>query len=241
MHDRVLMGNKIATTPFTLEPSWQAALHDELQEPYIAALAEFLARERAAPLPIYPPEDLVFNAFWKTPYDKVKVVIVGQDPYHGPGQAHGLCFSVPKGVPPPPSLKNIFKELQSDLGLPIPSHGCLTSWAEQGVLLLNATLTVRDAEPLAHHGKGWERFTDAVIKLLCSRPKNPVIFVLWGNSAQKKFRHICDTNISSDLVLTSAHPSPLSAYHGFLGCRHFSQINALLQKLGEKQIDWKID
>lgn len=175
-------------TPFVLEPSWQKVMEEELKSPYMVQLAAFLKQERAGQLPVYPPEDLVFNAFSKTPYDQVKVVIVGQDPYHGPGQAHGLCFSVPIGVPPPPSLLNIFKEMAEDLGCPMPQHGCLTSWAKQGVMLLNATLTVRQGQPMSHFGKGWERFTDAVIERLNQR-KDPVIFVLWGNSAKKGGRH----------------------------------------------------
>lgn len=165
---------------------------------------------------------------------------MGQDPYHGPGQAHGLCFSVPKGIPLPPSLQNIFKELTSDVGIPSPSHGCLLSWAMQGVMLLNATLTVRQGEPMSHHGKGWERFTDAVITKLSQR-KDPVIFVLWGKSAQEKCRHITQIKEKSPPIFKAAHPSPLSAYNGFMGCRHFSQINSLLIQQGKTPIEWKID
>lgn len=225
---------------FELEPSWDIALANHLQLPYVASLAAFVERDRASGVPVYPPKELVFNAFRKTPYDKVKVVIMGQDPYHGPEQAHGLCFSVPKGIPTPPSLQNIFKELASDIGLPIPSHGCLSSWAEQGVLLLNATLTVRQGEPMSHHGKGWETFTDAVIAKLSER-KDPIIFVLWGKSAQEKCKHLrSSANSSGHIILTAPHPSPLSAHQGFLGCRHFSQINTLLEQQGKDPIDWKI-
>jgi uracil-DNA glycosylase len=195
-------------------------------------------QERSGSIPIYPPKELVFNAFWQIPFDKVKVLIMGQDPYHGPGQAHGLCFSVPVGVPPPPSLQNIFKEISSDLGLPIPKHGCLLKWAAQGVLLLNATLTVRQGEPLSHHGKGWERFTDAVIAALCER-EDPVIFVLWGKNAQDKCKRIKGMH-SPHAVFTAAHPSPLSAHQGFMGCRHFSKINEQLENWGKSPIDWMI-
>lgn len=222
---------------FELEPSWEAALRDHLQEPYIASLAAFVARERLLPAPVYPPKELVFNALYHTPFDKVKVVIVGQDPYHGPGQAHGLSFSVPKGVASPPSLQNIFKELATDLGVKTPPHGCLTEWTSQGVLLLNATLTVRQAEPMSHHGKGWEKFTDAVIAALCER-KDPVIFLLWGKSAQEKCRHI--SKISNHIVLKAPHPSPFSAHQGFFGCRHFSQANEILVKQGKTPINWQI-
>ncbi len=219
-------------TPFTLEPSWQRALEEELKKPYLEKLAAFVKEERRSNDPVYPPEELVFNALIKTPFDKVRVVIVGQDPYHGPGQAHGLAFSVPKRIRPPPSLQNIFKELREDLGIAIPSHGCLEKWAEQGVLLLNVTLTVRESKPLSHHKKGWEQFTDAIISKLASR-KDPIIFVLWGNNASKKCSHIPERHT----ILKAAHPSPLSAYGGFFGCHHFSQINKLL----DKPIDWQLD
>lgn len=222
---------------FELEPSWNSTLSDEWTKPYIASLAAFVARERQQGPKVYPPKDLVFNAFLKTPIEDVKVVIMGQDPYHGPGQAHGLSFSVPHGIPAPPSLQNIFKELNADLGIPIPSHGCLSSWAEQGVLLLNATLTVRDGEPMSHHKKGWEKFTDAVISKLGER-KEPLIFVLWGKSAREKCLQI-QTN-SQHIILTAPHPSPFSAHQGFFGCRHFSKINETLKKLGKKEINWKI-
>lgn len=229
-------------TPFVLEPSWQRALQDELQQPYVADLAAFVEREYAtAPTPVYPPQELIFNAFYQTPFDQVKVLLVGQDPYHGQGQAHGLSFSVPKGIKPPPSLQNIFKELESDVGLPRPSHGCLLSWAQQGVMLLNATLTVRKGEPMSHHGRGWERLTDAVVRKLEER-KDPVVFVLWGKSAQDKCRFVRETGIPSrHLVLTAAHPSPYSANNGFFGCRHFSKINQFLAQQGKNIIDWSLD
>ena len=227
--------------PFALESSWRDVLKEELAQPYIAQLAAFVKRERLGKVPVYPPEELTFNAFYKTPYPAVKVVIVGQDPYHGPGQAHGLSFSVPRGVPQPPSLQNIFKELESDLGIQPPTHGCLTRWAEQGVILLNATLTVRQSDAMSHHNHGWERFTDAVIKSLCER-KEPVIFVLWGKSAQEKCRFLSSVSGSErHALLTAAHPSPFSARNGFFGCKHFSKINALLTQRGVAPIDWKLD
>lgn len=224
---------------FELEASWHKVLADELKEPYIASISAFLEKERALGKTVYPPKELIFNAFFKTPFEQVKVVIVGQDPYHGPGQAHGLCFSVPKGVVPPPSLKNIFKELSSDLNLSVPAHGCLNSWAEQGVLLLNASLTVRQEEPMSHSRIGWARFTDAVIAQLCQR-SDPLIFVLWGKFAQEKYNHIKSNQNSPHIVLKAAHPSPLSAHQGFLGCRHFSQINEILKNQKKSEINWKI-
>lgn len=226
--------------PFELEPSWRAALSEELKQPYLWHLKAFLEKERLGKVSVFPPHDMMFNAFWKTPFDRVRVVIVGQDPYHGPGQAHGLCFSVAKGVQSPPSLQNIFKEIEKDLNLPIPSHGCLLTWAEQGVMMLNATLTVRQSEPMSHHGKGWEKFTDAVLLQLAKR-QNPVIFVLWGKNAQEKCKFL-NTMLSqtSHSILTAAHPSPLSAHNGFFGCRHFSKINDILQKRGEVPINWQI-
>ena len=229
-------------TPFVLEPSWQKKLHDELQEPYALELAAFVEKEYAmAAVSIYPPKELIFNAFFQTPFDQVKVVIMGQDPYHGAGQAHGLSFSVPKGIKPPPSLQNIFKELESDLQIPKPSHGCLISWARQGVLLLNATLTVRQGEPMSHHGHGWEHFTDAAVRKLEER-SDPVIFVLWGKSAQDKCRFLRQEGIPSrHYVLTAAHPSPYSANNGFFGCHHFSKINELLIKQGKEPIDWSVN
>lgn len=225
---------------FELEPSWRQALAEEFHKPYLPQLAEFVEKERAGNVPIYPPQDLVFNAYLKTPYHTVKVVIIGQDPYHGPGQAHGLSFSVPPGIPTPPSLKNMYKELQADLGIAPAHHGCLTHWAEQGVLLLNATLTVRQSEPLSHHNKGWELFTDATVKALAARPE-PVIFVLWGKFAQEKCRQLAALNPQgTHPVLTAAHPSPFSARSGFFGCRHFSKINELLTSRGDRPIDWNV-
>lgn len=228
--------------PFVLEPSWQDKLQDELQEPYMLELAAFIEKEcRANPGSIYPPKDLIFNALFQTPFDKVKVLIMGQDPYHGPGQAHGLSFSVPKGVKLPPSLQNIFKELETDLQVPKPDHGCLLSWASQGVLLLNATLTVCQGTPLSHHGRGWERFTDAAVRKLEER-KDPVIFVLWGKSAQDKCRFIREDGIPSrHYILTAPHPSPFSAHNGFFGCRHFSKINEILIKQGKQPINWQLE
>lgn len=224
--------------PFELESTWRDILKGEFNAPYFAELMAFIEKERIGTVPFYPPQPLVFNAFTKTPFDKVKVVILGQDPYHGPGQAHGLSFSVPRGVRPPPSLKNIFKELQSDLGLTMPSHGCLDAWAEQGVFLLNATLTVSESAPLSHHNRGWERFTDAVVKKLVETDR-PLVFLLWGKNAQDKCKHFGDTN-EKHLLLTAAHPSPFSAYRGFLGCGHFSKTNDFLIKKGEKPINWQI-
>lgn len=232
--------SSVSYCPFELEPSWNEALKDELSAPYITQLAAFVESERQGLVPIYPPAELVFNAFLKTPFDAVKVVIIGQDPYHNPGQAHGLSFSVPHGVALPPSLKNIYKEMQTDLGILPATHGCLTKWAEQGVLLLNATLTVRQNDPMSHHNHGWERFTDSVVTALCRR-STPVIFVLWGKSAQEKCRFIEGVSgHERHVVLSSPHPSPFSARTGFFGCRHFSKINELLTARGENPIDWQI-
>lgn len=223
-----------------LAKSWHEALKDEIGKPYIGELKAFLREEKEGGEVVYPPEELVFHAFSHTPYGQVKVVIIGQDPYHGQGQAHGLSFSVPPGVRSPPSLKNIFKELEEDLKIPAPSHGCLTDWARQGVLLLNATLTVRDGQPKSHYGKGWERFTDAVVDLLYRR-EDPIVFVLWGRSAKEKCQSvIASGGPSAHVVLMAAHPSPFSAHDGFFGCRHFSQINEYLAKWGKTPIDWKI-
>ena len=220
----------------TLEKSWHAALDRELNLPYIAQLKQFLSERRASGCEIFPPSPEIFQALKWTPYSDVKVVIVGQDPYHGPGQAHGLCFSVQKGVRVPPSLKNIYKELQSDLGIEPALHGNLESWAKQGVLLLNATLTVEQGRPKSHYGRGWERFTDAVIRSLVER-KDPVIFVLWGRSAREKCAMVQG---SHHVVLESAHPSPFSATK-FFGCRHFSKVNAILGEWGKEPIDWSVD
>lgn len=234
------MENSTLIHPFELEPSWQAALQEEFKQNYLIDLAVFLDKERAQGISVFPPKNLIFNALWNTPLDKVKVVIIGQDPYHGPGQAHGLSFSVPVGIPQPPSLKNIFKELAEDLSLPAPSHGCLLSWAKQGVLLLNTTLTVRQGEPMSHEGKGWEKFTDAIVKSLMEQQK-PMVFLLWGKHAQKKWETFKALyNAKQHLILTAAHPSPFSAHQGFFGCRHFSKANTWLQQHNLTPIDWKI-
>lgn len=228
-----------STSSFDLGPSWENILSSELSLPYLAALASFVSNEREGATPVYPPQHQVFNTFKHTPFDKVKVVIVGQDPYHGVGQAHGLSFSVPHGISTPPSLKNIFKELQADLGIHPPTHGCLTSWADQGVLLLNSILTVRQGQPMSHQGQGWERFTDAVIRTLSHRPE-PLVFVLWGKSAQEKCRHLALDAVSRHLTLTAPHPSPFSAHQGFLGCRHFSKINQFLVENHLSPVDWNL-
>ena len=216
-----------------IEDSWQQHLGEEFDKPYFEALAAFVRSEYARTT-CYPPGNLIFNAFNLCPFDRVKVVLIGQDQYHEPGQAQGLCFSVNDGVQFPPSLVNIFKEIQSDIGTPIPLSGSLVRWAEQGVLLLNATLTVRAHEAASHQRRGWEEFTDAVIKKLSSEREH-LVFILWGSYAQSKERLI-DT--SRHLVLKSAHPSPLSAYRGFFGNRHFSLTNMYLQKQGMQPITW---
>jgi uracil-DNA glycosylase len=214
---------------------WNPVLRREIDQPYWAELQTFVAEERARG-PVYPSHDEVFAALHLTPYSAVKVVILGQDPYHGPGQAHGLCFSVRSGVPAPPSLQNIFKELESDLGVAPPQHGCLEAWASQGVLLLNATLTVRARQAASHQGKGWERFTDAVLRAVNDKPER-VVFILWGASARKK-RALIDT--TRHVVIESAHPSPLSARNGFFGSRPFSRANAALVAAGREPVDWKL-
>jgi uracil-DNA glycosylase len=218
-----------------IHPSWKVLLTEQFEAPYFAELKSFLLAEKQK-YQVYPPGKLIFNAFDKTPFDEVKVVLLGQDPYHGPGQAHGLCFSVPSDVKPPPSLVNIFKEINAELGIPIPSHGNLESWARQGILMLNATLTVRANEAGSHQGKGWEKFTDSVIQTISAK-KEGVVFLLWGKYAQAK-----DALIDSGkhLVLKSAHPSPFSAYAGFMGCGHFLATNDYLRKNGKKEIDWRI-
>lgn len=216
-----------------IEESWKEHLQDEFEKDYFKNLVEFVKQEYRT-TQIFPPGKLIFNAFNLCPFDKVKVVIIGQDPYHGPGQAHGLCFSVNDGIQPPPSLVNIFKEINSDLGKPIPQSGNLTRWAEQGVLLLNATLTVRAHQAGSHQRRGWEEFTDAVIRKLAEEKSN-LVFILWGSYAQKKGAFI-DRN--KHLVLTSVHPSPLSAYNGFFGNHHFSLANDYLVKNGKTAIDW---
>ena len=219
----------------TIEKSWHEALKGEISKPYILGLKKFLDEERRLGKTIFPPESDVFNAFRYTPFEKVKVVLMGQDPYHGPNQAQGLCFSVKKEIPTPPSLRNIYKEMEADLGIPPASHGCLINWAKQGVLMLNATLTVVRGQPKSHFGQGWETFTDSVIKTLCER-KDPIVFMLWGRSAKDK----CENVGSPHAILTSAHPSPYSAAN-FFGCRHFSKANALLEKWGKGPIDWSLD
>jgi uracil-DNA glycosylase len=219
-----------------LEPSWKARLLPEFAKPYMQKLRQFLQQEKQAGKTIFPKGKDIFNAFEFTPFDQVKVVIIGQDPYHGDGQAHGLCFSVQPGVKVPPSLVNIYKELATDVGFQIPSHGYLESWARQGVLLLNAVLTVERSLAASHQGKGWETFTDQVIDVL-NREHDSIVFLLWGSYAQKKGRFI-DT--SKHLVLKAPHPSPLSAHRGFFGCRHFSQANQFLIQQGKTPIDWQL-
>jgi uracil-DNA glycosylase len=219
-----------------LESSWQAVLQQEFSQPYMQKLREFLLQEKQAGKHIYPPGHLIFNALNSTPLQSVKVVILGQDPYHNPGQAHGLCFSVLPGVDPPPSLLNIYKELQRDLGCVPPRHGHLQSWAGQGVLLLNAVLTVERFKAASHQGKGWEQFTDKVVSVLNEQGEN-LVFLLWGSHAQKKGQHI---SRSKHLVLESPHPSPLSAHRGFLGNGHFSRTNAWLQQHGKTPIVWQL-
>jgi uracil-DNA glycosylase len=218
-----------------IEEGWKSVLMDQFQAPYFRTLKEFLVEEKTK-FTVYPPGHLIFNAFQRTPFDRVKVVILGQDPYHGPGQAHGLCFSVPRGIPQPPSLVNIFKELHTDLGIPVPEHGNLESWTDQGVLLVNATLTVRAGQAGSHQNRGWETFTNRVIEVV-SEKKTGVVFLLWGRFAQAKeslidgYRH---------LILKAAHPSPLSAHNGFFGCRHFSKTNEYLENSGKTGIDWSL-
>lgn len=216
-----------------IEQSWKALIQEEFDKPYFAELTEFVRAEYKS-YRIYPPGSQIFNAFNLCPFDKVKVVIIGQDPYHGPGQAHGLCFSVNDGVPFPPSLRNIFKEVNADTGAPIPQSGNLTRWATQGVLLLNATLTVREHSAGSHQRRGWESFTDAVIRII-SEQKSKVVFILWGAYAQSKASLI---DSSRHLVLRSVHPSPLSAHAGFFGNHHFSLANDYLVRNGLTSIDW---
>ena len=218
-----------------IEESWRKVLADEFNADYFASLKEFLVKEKAK-YKIYPPGQLIFNAFNKTPFEKVKVVILGQDPYHGKRQAHGLCFSVPEGIDPPPSLINIFKELNTDTGIPMPKSGNLEKWATQGVLLLNATLTVCANQAGSHQGKGWETFTDSVIKSISDK-KAGIVFILWGKYAQAK-EILIDTK--KHYILKAAHPSPFSAYNGFFGCRHFSKTNEILNRHGFEPIDWSI-
>ena len=219
-----------------IEDSWKAALTEEFEKPYFAEIRRFLQEEKAAGKIIYPPGSLIFNAFNSTPFEKVRVVILGQDPYHGASQAHGLCFSVQHGVKPPPSLVNIYKELKDDVGFEIPKHGNLQKWTEQGVFLLNAMLTVEANQPASHQKKGWEEFTNAVIQKL-SKDRNGLIFILWGNFAQQKAVMIDETKHT---ILKAAHPSPFSAYNGFFGCKHFSKTNEILKARGEVEIDWQV-
>lgn len=214
---------------------WDTVLDGEFEKDYYLKLREFLKKEYSTQT-VYPSMYDIFNALKATPYSKVKVVILGQDPYHGPGQAHGMCFSVNKGVKIPPSLVNIYKELNSDLGCSIPEHGCLQDWAEQGVLLLNTALTVRGGQANSHRGMGWEIFTDNIIRHLNER-KEPMVFILWGSNAKTKTAFITNP---AHLILTAAHPSPLSAYKGFFGCGHFSKTNEFLKKNGIEPVDWQI-
>jgi uracil-DNA glycosylase len=218
-----------------IHESWKDQLIEEFNLPYFQNLKEFLVKEKTEHV-VYPPGNKIFSAFDHTPWDEVKVVILGQDPYHGQGQAHGLCFSVPPGIKSPPSLVNIFKELQTDLGIPIPPHGNLEAWADQGVLLLNATLTVRANQAGSHQNKGWEQFTDSVIRML-SEQKEGLVFILWGRFAQAK-EELVDGRRHH--ILKAAHPSPFSAHSGFLGCKHFSRTNTILEGHKRDPINWAI-
>ncbi len=219
-----------------MHESWKTALKAEFEKPYFAELKRFLQAEKAAGKTIYPPGSLIFNAFNSTSFDQVRIVILGQDPYHGPGQAHGLCFSVQHGVKPPPSLVNIYKELQSDVGITLPTHGCLQSWTTQGVFLLNAILTVEANKPASHQKRGWEEFTNATIQQL-SLQREGLIFMLWGNFAQQKAALIDERKHT---ILKAPHPSPFSAHTGFLGCGHFSKANAILTARGEAPVNWQV-
>lgn len=220
----------------SLEQSWEKYLGEEFGKPYMAELFAYLKEEKKKGKIVYPSENHILEAFRLTPFDKVKVVILGQDPYHGKGQAHGLCFSVNKNIKIPPSLVNIFKELKDDMNVEIPTHGCLESWAKQGVLLLNTVLTVEDGKAGSHHKKGWEKFTDKVIEVL-NKEKEHLVFILWGSPAHKKASHVDE---SKHLCLKSVHPSPLSVYRGFMGSKPFSQTNAYLRKNNLPEIDWSI-
>lgn len=224
-----------------LHDSWAHPLASIFGSPLMHDLRQFIMAEKAAGKRIFPKGSEYFRAMDLTPLEQVRVVILGQDPYHGEGQAHGLCFSVQHGVRPPPSLVNIFKEMKSDLGIDPPRHGNLTHWAEQGVLLLNSVLTVEMGKAASHQGKGWERFTDAVIELVAQQPR-PIVFILWGNYAQKKAAFVQDVSQGGwHLVIKSAHPSPLSAHNGFLGSKPFSRTNAFLRENGEPEIDWRLE
>lgn len=218
------------------QPTWSELLKDEKQQAYFQEILDFLNEQYQQGKIIYPPKTDIFNAISLTPFDQVKVVIIGQDPYHGPGQAHGLCFSVKENIKPPPSLKNIYKELNSDTDFNIPAHGNLTQWAKQGVLLLNATLTVEAHKAASHSHIGWQRFTDKIIGLL-NQHKTPIVYLLWGSYAQKKAGLI---DSKKHYILKAPHPSPLSAHRGFLGCRHFSKTNQLLIDAGLTPIDWQL-
>jgi len=236
------MSSEGATTSgeVRLHPSWLGPLRSEFESSYMQALKSFLLAEKAAGKSIFPKGGEWFRALDLTPLEDVRVVILGQDPYHGPGQAHGLCFSVKPDVRIPPSLVNIYKELEADLGVPPARHGFLEHWAQQGVLLLNAVLTVQMRQAASHQGRGWERFTDAVIRLINAR-EEPVVFMLWGSYAQKKAAFVDSVDRGGrHLVLKAAHPSPLSAHSGFFGCRHFSKANAFLKQHGQKPIDWAL-
>lgn len=226
----------IASKAIKLEASWLAQLHGEFEQPYMLKLGEFLRAEKNAGKRIFPAGEDIFNAFDHTPVDQVKVVILGQDPYHGEGQAHGLCFSVQPGVRIPPSLRNIYKEIHSELGYPIPGHGNLTAWADQGVLLLNSVLSVESAHAASHQGKGWETFTDRVIEVI-NQQCEEVVFMLWGSYAQRKGAIIDDNR---HCVLRAPHPSPLSAHRGFFGCGHFLAANEYLCSHGKQPIDWRL-
>ena len=229
------MSEQVSINP-TIEESWKTALKEEFNSEYLKTLKAFLIEERSKNI-VYPPASKIFNAFNLTPLDKVKVVIIGQDPYHGAGQANGLCFSVSEGIPQPPSLQNIFKEINSDLGFPIPKSGNLEPWAKQGVLLLNATLTVRANQAGSHQKMGWEYFTDAVIKYLSDKKKG-LVFLLWGKFAQAKEILIDKTKHH---ILKAAHPSPFSVHSGFFGCKHFSKTNEFLKQQGLEEVDWRIN
>lgn len=222
--------------PLKLEESWKAALREEFAQQYMRELGDFLRREKAAGKVIYPPGPLIFNALDSTPLERVRVVILGQDPYHGPGQAHGLCFSVQPGVAPPPSLQNIYKELKRDLNLDIPRHGYLQHWADQGVLMLNTSLTVEQGQAGSHAKMGWQRLTDRIIEIVSAQREN-VVFILWGAHAQSKAKLIDPTR---HLLLKSVHPSPLSAHRGFIGNGHFSRANQFLRQHGLETIDWQL-
>lgn len=224
------------TREIQLEQSWKELLLSEFEQDYMQQLRQFLRQEKQAGKIIYPPGNKIFNTLNSTPFDTVKVVILGQDPYHGPGQAHGLCFSVLAGVESPPSLINIFKEIQDDLEIPFPSHGSLSCWAQQGVLLLNAVLSVERSRAASHQGQGWERFTDRIVELL-NEKREGLVFLLWGSYAQKKGQFI---DRQKHLVLQSSHPSPLSAHRGFLGNRHFSKTNDYLTAQGKEPVNWEL-